>query len=493
MGRRKNDISHLKPEIGKQLSLSKVEYRNRGDEVLMPFVVAASKGKLSAVQLNVIVALLKKLISKFRSILSGEVEEGQQLQLFAEEELTDDGTIKFMLLYKDMGVSTNHYEDLSAALSLLPFVPIEMPYKSPSGRVYKRYTSFIYEVYIPENPGYRKYCIVTIKPDVAKHVLSKELGIGKIDEKISVGLENKYSKKIYWLLQTHKKLPKWSCNFNEFKQIIDAEDKYITSIKKFQKNILDKAIDDIKDLYIHGKIDCYLSYILKLSDRRESSTITFIIHKSSDSKTETDRQLDVSFQESKTLFKNILIDDLNMPINLAVNYEQRINSRNVQHAISKAIELKEIINSSKDIRITLKYLITSFNRFFESRGWEKQETKVPKEHEESSASPKNTSIPNVNKYVQPSSLPLEVRTGENRDLWGQLLREYDGPLKDKLKETTFIGMHPGGFKISMSKELSDYLDKDKKEFDKIKKIARRLLSLTPSHPAIIKTSQTAPL
>ena len=466
MGRRKNDISHLKPEIGKQLSLSKVEYRNRGDEVLMPFVVAASKGKLSAVQLNVIVALLKKLISKFRSILSGEVEEGQQLQLFAEEELTDDGTIKFMLLYKDMGVSTNHYEDLSAALSLLPFVPIEMPYKSPSGRVYKRYTSFIYEVYIPENPGYRKYCIVTIKPDVAKHVLSKELGIGKIDEKISVGLENKYSKKIYWLLQTHKKLPKWSCNFNEFKQIIDAEDKYITSIK---------------------------SYILKLSDRRESSTITFIIHKSSDSKTETDRQLDVSFQESKTLFKNILIDDLNMPINLAVNYEQRINSRNVQHAISKAIELKEIINSSKDIRITLKYLITSFNRFFESRGWEKQETKVPKEHEESSASPKNTSIPNVNKYVQPSSLPLEVRTGENRDLWGQLLREYDGPLKDKLKETTFIGMHPGGFKISMSKELSDYLDKDKKEFDKIKKIARRLLSLTPSHPAIIKTSQTAPL
>ena len=81
----------------------------------------------------------------------------------------------------------------------------------------------------------------------------------------------------------------------------------------------------------------------------------------------------------------------------------------------------------------------------------------------------------IDKYVTPSSKEIPILPNENYSLWQKLVEEYDGSLKSVLESAVFLGMHSGKFRIQVTEEQKEVLNKNIDETQKIHRLGRRYL------------------
>ena len=342
------------------------ELRNGDLQILMPFVVSSMNSDFSKIQLDVILSIIEKIGMTLRDILDQKKAGIQQLRLFAEEELRDDPhKVKIKIPLKEFGVSQNHYPELRSALKAMVTVPVELPYRSESGRQYKRLTNFC-DVYIPEDQVRDQYCIVTMDEEVSVRVRNMELGYHYVRKQLSRAFKSKYSERLYWYIESFKEKGVVTTQTIDLRKLFGLEDKY-KDFSVLEKRVLIPAQQELQQFYESGNAPCYFTYKKVYENGRkrgEPEKIEFTIISREPT---VDEMLAIQSSKQQEEIKRSLMEDLSLNESVSTRIAKRVTPENFQGLLGKIISLKVLFDDkekSKGIDSRTIYIVKSLNNFF---------------------------------------------------------------------------------------------------------------------------------
>ena len=354
--------------IAREVVKAKVpEVLDKEEWILMPLVVTLMGSDMSKLQMNVIMNIIDHISNKLRAVLNHEVEEGKELSLFADQEINEDNSVNLQMYLKDFDVQRGNYPKLVNALRMLAAVPVELPFKSTSGRKYKKYTNFC-SVYIPEDVSRNKYCIVSFQQEVAERVIKLDMGHHYIGKNISYSTKTKYSERIYWLISGHKDLGGVTISNRDLRKILGIEKKY-PNFANVEAKILKPSMEELHEMAEAGNCDCYFEYTPiynngKSYGQSQPDAIEFSIFSG---KANLDKQLDRSFQTSVQLFKEQLINKLFLNPSMADTLSEYVTSENIDECFRKINFLSALFEEDvekNEIKNKSAYVLKSFMTFF---------------------------------------------------------------------------------------------------------------------------------
>lgn len=336
-------------------------------KILMPFVVAIMRSDLSKIQQDVILSIIEKIGGKIRAVLNKEVEKGMEMSLFAEQELdNEENTVKIQIYLKEFGVAKSHFPELRSALRMLAAVPVEIPYKSSTGRDYDKFTNFC-DVYIPKDVTYNQYCIVSMKQEVAQKLLSLDLGHLYVGKKTSRSMKTKYSERLYWYIKAYANLGGVTLPVPELKKMIGVENKY-KDFTTLEKRVLVKSQEEILSSFKEGTCECYFTYEKVWNNGRNRGTPDVIVFKIISGNNDFEKELVAASNSLNQEFVSIMVEDLGISQTVTNRIANRITPETCQLYINKALELKALFDDrqkSGAIPNKMAYVVKSFNNFDE--------------------------------------------------------------------------------------------------------------------------------
>ena len=113
--------------------------------LIQPIAVTMMRHDYSLIQVRILVSIVENLQQILHGILNND--RSRQLEIFKTDELDEDGRMPIRLPFKALGVDANHYPQLRTSLKMLASIPVEIPYKSPEGKKFKKITNLC-DVYI---------------------------------------------------------------------------------------------------------------------------------------------------------------------------------------------------------------------------------------------------------------------------------------------------------------------------------------------------------
>lgn len=375
----------FKTKIPKALSDIDNEYK-----ILMPFVVTLMHSDMSKIQMNIIMNLIDKIRDKLKAVINHEVKPGDELSLFADNEINEEGTVNLHMYLKEFDVSRGNYPKLRNGLKMIASVPVELPYKSPSGRMYKSYQNFC-KVYIPDDILRNQYCIVSFSKDVAEAIMKLDLNYHYVGKHTSYSTKTKYSERIYWLISGYQTLGGVTISLSEFRKILGIENKYPNFA-----NVVDKILRPSKEELFHmaemGHSDCYFEYEPIYNEKKsygnsQPSALKFTIFKG---QVQLNKQLESSFAESVNAFTEDLVDKLGLTPKIAMSLSEKLTPENISDAQNKLLYLDTLYEEDKQVKSIKnkpRHALKAMLNFFEEFG------DAPKEVEPESAElPKKPTI-----------------------------------------------------------------------------------------------------
>ncbi len=340
-------------------------------EIIMPFAVAAMQSdEIRKIQLDIILCIIAKIQEVLRDVINQKKKEAVQLKLFADEELgvnprNNTECVNITILLKDFGVKANNYDKLQSALLGMVSIPVSLPYTSPSGRGYHKYTNFC-DVYFPDiQPAKNKYCIVKMDKDVAEHVRKMDLGYLHVRQKLSRALNTVFSGKLYWYAEGFKKKGGFSMSTKEFRKMFGIEDKYDV-FSQFESKVLSKTLDEIKGYFDKGYSPFYIEYKKEYEGRRKGGEPDRLVFKIIGREGSVEKLL--SIQESsrrEEIFRKL--NSLGLSESISRQYTNRVTVDNYEAFLNQIFILDTIFNDphkKKDVGSGVKYIIKSLNNFF---------------------------------------------------------------------------------------------------------------------------------
>ena len=360
-------------------------------KILMPFVVAIMRSDLSKIQQDVILSIIEKIGGKIRAVLNKEVEKGMEMSLFAEQELDDEeNTVKIQIYLKEFGVSKSHFPELRSALRMLAAVPVEIPFKSNSGRDYDKFTNFC-DVYIPKDVTYNQYCIVSMKQEVAQKLLNLDFGHLYVGKKTSRSMKTKYSERLYWYIKAYANLGGVTLPVSELKKMIGVENKY-KDFTTLEKRVLIKSQEEILSSFKEGTCECYFTYEKVWNNGRNRGTPDVIVFKILSGNHDFEKELVAASNNLTQEFVSIMVEDLGISQTVTSRIANRITPEFCQTYINKALELKALFDDKQKggtIPNKMAYVVKSFNNLDEE---------IRNKASEKKAEDDNTNIDTIEKW-----------------------------------------------------------------------------------------------
>lgn len=356
----------LKTKIPEALSDIDSEYK-----ILMPFVVTLMHSDMSKIQMNIIMNLIDKIRDKLKAVINHEVKPGDELSLFADNEINEEGTVNLHMFLKEFDVQRGNYPKLCNGLKMIASVPVELPYKSPSGRMYKSYQNFC-KVFIPEDIVRNKYCIVSFSKEVAEAIMKLDLNYHYVGKHTSYSTKTKYSERIYWLISGYQTLGGVTISLSEFRKILGIEHKYPNFANVVDK-ILRPSQEELSHMAEMGHSDCYFEYEPIYNEKKsygksQPSALKFTIFKG---KAQLNKQLESSFAQSVNLFIQDLVEKLGLTPKIAMSLSDHLTPENISEAQNKLLYLDTLYEEDKQVKsITNKprHALKSMINFFENFG-----------------------------------------------------------------------------------------------------------------------------
>lgn len=251
---------------------------NKETWLLQPLAVTMMRHDYSLIQNKILLSIVEKLQASLRSILDSGCSAAQ-LNMFSSEIGKSDG-ISLSIPLSQFGITKYHYPQLKESLRMLVTIPVEIPYKSPDGKKFKKLTNLC-DAYIPEGK-YQKNVIIHIDSDVADRILNFEFGFHRLGKEIVLNCHNKYTQRIYMFISSWKDKGGTSISTLEFRKMLRLENKY-PNFRQFHQRVLSPAMEELESLAKDGYSDCYFVYHKIYAGKKktgEPTQLQFIVLKS---------------------------------------------------------------------------------------------------------------------------------------------------------------------------------------------------------------------
>lgn len=337
--------------------------------LIQPLSVTMMRHDFSQIQNKVLTTIIAHMQDKIHEKLNNK----NLPSLFSDEELGDDGRLPIKIQYKSLGVQSKHYNQLEDALKMISHIPIELPVKGKDGRGWMRSTNLC-DVYIQNDVKYNKYAIVKMDLDIAERLVSMDLGYHKLGKEIMFNARNRYTQRIYMMLEAWMEQGWFKVKTSEFRKTLRLEDKY-QAFADFDKRVLRPAQEELKDMADAGVGDCWFEYE-KIYEEQQSKTkedpksIYFKIHVVKSASDENDTEM---LEANRAQFKSLLIRHMRLtPANaekLAVHMKKKSD---YQPILDKMMKLMEYIKEH-DVKNIPVYAFRSFENFFAEREGKKED------------------------------------------------------------------------------------------------------------------------
>ena len=223
--------------------------------LLQPLAVTMMRHDYSLIQNKILLSIVEKLQEALRIILSSGLSV-RQLNMF-NTEIGEKPGINLSIPLSQFGITKYHYPELKQALKLLVTIPVEIPYKSPDGKKFKKLTNLC-DAYIPEGK-YQKNVVINIDEDVAERILSFEFGWHRLGKEIVLNCRNKYTQRIYMFISSWKDKGETTISAHDFRQMLRLENKY-PNFRQFHQRVLAPAMAELECMAKNGFSDCYFVY-----------------------------------------------------------------------------------------------------------------------------------------------------------------------------------------------------------------------------------------
>ena len=260
--------------------------------LLQPITLTMSKFNYNVPQTKALVLIVEQLQKSIKESLKEEV---QNLKLFN----TDGDSIFVDIAMKDLTNMPQHYDRVRQTLKQLASIPVEMMETMDK----KKYThiSALCEAYIP-NEKFVRHIKIKIKKSIAAYLVdARTFGYQRYVKEVVLSAKSKYTQRIYMMLSSFKQQGHMQITPDNLREKFnELGSSYQNSWKAFRKNVIDKAKEELLQLYKENRCELYFEYklIYKRSGRQqgEPDVIEFSIFVSPQEKERMEQLKEVNYR-----------------------------------------------------------------------------------------------------------------------------------------------------------------------------------------------------
>lgn len=328
--------------------------------LIQPLAVTSMRHDFSKTQIKVLVSLIEKLQYKIHEKMSNPNRD-----LFSSEDFDDDGKIPIQLYYKDLGVADSNYSTLETSLKDLGHIPVEIITKGKDNSRNWIKSTNLCDVYLMEKVKYNKYAVIKISPDIADRLISLKFGYHSIGKEVVFNAHNKYTQRIYMILEAWKKQGWCRLNMLELRKSLRLEHKY-PSYYDFEKRVLKPAKKELKETCDDGFCDCYFDYTPEYErGQKKSEYPPTLFFKITVIQSDIDKQLQDVVAGYQDNFAHLLKKHFKFTESKALRLSAHITNDNYSSSIRKMTELKQYVDSHlNEITDVIGYVYKSFLNHF---------------------------------------------------------------------------------------------------------------------------------
>ena len=327
--------------------------------IIQPVTVALMRQGYSKIQNRALICVIDKLQSLIHELLNDKFS----YRGLKSAEVNTEGKFSYQISLSEFGVPKNNYKALRDALKNLSVMPVQLPYKSPTGKMYDKYTHLC-SVYIPKDK-YSSYVIIEIEPNVAQKLLSLDFGHQYLYKSVILHkTSNKYSQRLYLLITAFKRKGKFEMSTATFRNLLMIENKY-KEFRLLAYNVLEPARKELHELAKQGLCDCYFDYKKVYLDGKRKAEPDKLEFHIIESPTLVDKENQEHQRMIREKFREMLERHFLLPKDLAKKYAKKITKENYAAALEKFMTIMNYVNdNAQPVFDRRSYIIASLDNFF---------------------------------------------------------------------------------------------------------------------------------
>lgn len=239
--------------------------------ILQPNVMTYSRYDAEAVQIKVLMMIVKNLQTQIKKSIT---KEGDDFLL----DFCDQKEISIRFQLRDIVSDARRYGEVKKLLRRLPDIIIEIPVKDQStGRRYTNIGSFIRSVSIPVE-AYDTQFIVNLNPDVASVLLNgKSKGYRELMLQTILNSKSKYTQRLYDIFSGFKKQGFVDMSVTTLRDVLKLEGSY-KYWSQFKIRVLDAAAKELKSLFDYKLSDFFFDYSYEMPEKGDPVSIHVSLH-----------------------------------------------------------------------------------------------------------------------------------------------------------------------------------------------------------------------
>lgn len=342
----------------KKTELVKLE-EGKGD-IIQPLTFTMMRMDTTAMQNKAVVAVVNKLQEMVRMIMNRGGNWQTTIAQLQTEDVKQDHGVSMKIYLNEFGVEPRNYADLRDSIIALAGLTVKLPYKSPDGKKFMKYTNFC-DVYFEE--GVRShYVILTLDEDVADKLINLDFGYQMINKVVILNnVKNKYAQKLYTYLMMWTSKESFVVTTKELRENLCIVDKY-PSFRHVVQRVLEPARKELQELADKGCCDYYFDYekIYPGTKRTgEPEKILFKIHKSKVFVTQADIEAD---KRGRQQIANLLKSHFGFDDKEAAQLSKKVNHLNCTEYLGKLVEIEQYA-AKPEVKDKKAYCAKALNQF----------------------------------------------------------------------------------------------------------------------------------
>jgi len=221
--------------------------------LICPVALTMTHHDYSLQQMRMMVVVVGKLQGILHDVLNNR--RMAEHNFFRPDELDAGGRLSLKILFKELGVSANHYARLGESLTAMSSMPVELPVKRPQGRVYMRFQR-LFHVELNDSGERVRHAIVSIDQDVARIVCSLESGYHQISRDAIFACRNRVSPRLYMLAAAWTGQSRVYISRTELRNMLGLQTSY-PNFSDLMRRVVQPVAGEIKRLADRGLCKCY--------------------------------------------------------------------------------------------------------------------------------------------------------------------------------------------------------------------------------------------
>ena len=219
-------------------------------------------------------------------------------------------------------------------------------------------------MYIPNDTGiYEKYALLKIDHEVARRLVSLDLGYHRLGKQIVFACRNRYTERIYMFIESWIDKGFTVINTLDFRKMLRLESRY-SKFSDFCRRVLEPAKEELLSLSENGFCDCYFNYEKRYNHNQRGGEPDELVFHIYHSKNRLNSNLQRITDMQRQQFADMLVRYFGFDITVAAKMSERITAENYQNAVSKLMELRNRMTNDMSISDRAAYTYAAMDNMF---------------------------------------------------------------------------------------------------------------------------------